>query len=59
MKLTRKYYYMDLQHGDLLTLDKMLDRLEDEYGFWDYTPMSEMWNYFDLTNYPVRHKEEK
>ena len=27
MKLTRKYYYMDLQHGDLLTADEMLDRL--------------------------------
>ena len=39
---------------DMAKLDKMLDRLENEYGFGDYTPMSEMWNYFDLTNYPVR-----
>ena len=53
MKLTRKYYYMDLQNGDLLTVGEMLDRLEAEYGFSDFTPMSELWNYFDLTDYPV------
>ena len=54
MKLTRKYYYMDIQNGNLVTLDEMLELLEAEYGFDDFTPMSEMWNYFDLTNYPVR-----
>lgn len=54
MKLTRKYYYRDLQRGDLLTAEEMLDRLESEYGFDDFTPMSEMWNYFELTEYPVR-----
>lgn len=54
MKLTRKYYYMDLQYGDLLTVDEMLDRLETEYGFYDFTPMSEAWNYFELTELPVK-----
>lgn len=54
MKLTRKYYYMDLQYGDLLTADEMLDRLEAEYGFDDFTPMSEAWNYFELTELPVK-----
>lgn len=54
MKLTSKYYYMDLQHGDLLTVGDMLDRLEAEYGFYDFTPMSEAWNYFELTDYPVK-----
>ena len=54
MKLTRKYYYMDLQYGDLLEADEMLDRLEAEYGFDDFTPMSEAWNYFELTELPVK-----
>ena len=54
MKLTRKCYYMDLQHGDMLTVDDMLDRLEAEYGFDDFTPMSELWNYFELTELPVK-----
>ena len=54
MKLTRKCYYMDLQYGDLLTVDDMLDRLEAEYGFDDFTPMSELWNYFELTELPVK-----
>ena len=54
MKLTRNYYYMDLQTGELVTLDEMLDRLEAEYGFDDFTPMSEAWNYFELTELPVK-----
>ena len=54
MKLTRKYYYMDIQNGNLVTLDEMLELLESEYGFDDFTPMSELWNYFELTEDPVR-----
>ena len=53
MKLTRKYYYMDLQTGELVTLGEMLELLEGEYGFDSFTPMTELWNYFDITDYPV------
>ena len=45
---------MGLQYGDLRRVDGMLDRLEAEYGFDDFTPMSEAWNYFELTELPVK-----
>ena len=54
MKLTRNYYYMDLQTGELVALGEMLELLESEYGFDDFTPMSEAWNYFELTELPVK-----
>ena len=39
--------WMDLDTGELLTYSEMLDRCESDYGFDDFTPMTEIYNYFE------------
>ena len=38
--------YFDFQHNDIVDRRTMLNRLETEYGFDEFTPISEAWEYF-------------
>ena len=49
----RKYYYMNLETGELLTRAQMLIQAEEEYDFDDWTNAVELWDYYELTNIPV------
>ena len=46
------YYFFDklAYNGHSITRERVL---ETEYDFDDYTPMSEFWEYFDITDIPV------
>lgn len=44
-----KLYY-DFCHGDVISWREVVDRLEFEYHFDEFTPMSEMWEYFMKIN---------
>lgn len=39
--------WMDLNTGELLTYSEMLDRCESDYDFDDFTPMTEIYDYFE------------
>lgn len=43
--------YEDLATGELLTYSQMIDRAENEYGFDEFSYASELWEYFDLTEF--------
>ena len=45
--------YMNLETGELVSFSQAMQQLETEYDFDDYTPMSEFWEYFDITEIPV------
>ena len=52
----KNVYWMDLQTGELVTYKKMLDILENEFDFNDYTNCLEIFEYFestDIKNEPV------
>ena len=53
MRMTRKYFYMDIWTGELLTLAGMLDKAVQDYDFDDWTNALELTEYFELTNIPV------
>jgi len=53
MKMSKRFYYMDLYTGELLTLAEMLDRAETDYDFDDWTNAVELTEYFELTAIPV------
>lgn len=44
----RKALYIDIDTGEILSYSEMIDRAEKEYGFDEYTPMSELWECFDI-----------
>lgn len=44
-EFTGRAYY-DIDHGDIVDRKTAYHRLETEYGFDDFTPTSEMWEYF-------------
>ena len=44
--------YIEFETLEIMTRSEMLEKLENEYDFDDYTPLSDLWNYFDtLENY--------
>lgn len=51
----RKFYYMNIETGELLTKGQMLVQAEEEYDFGDYTNIMELWDYYELTDIPVEH----
>ena len=53
MKMTRRYYYMNFETGELLTLDEMLTQAEEEYDFDDWTNALELTEYYELTDIEV------
>ena len=53
MKLTKKYYYVNILTGELLTVDEMLKQAVEEYDFDDYTNALELYEYYDLTDIKV------
>ena len=51
---TGRLFY-DFQHGDVVSKRIMWDRLEREYGFDEFTHLSEMWDYC----FEIERKEMK
>ena len=44
--------YVEFDTLEIVSRAEMLRRLESDYDFDEYTPISELWNYFDtLDNY--------
>lgn len=46
----KKYMYMNLDTGELLTYSQMVKQAEEEYDFGDYTNSLELWEYYELTD---------
>ena len=47
-------YWMDIWTGEIVTYREMIEILENEYDFDDFTPMNEIFEYFEPTNVKVK-----
>lgn len=51
--MKKVYKWVRLSDGRLMTTNERNDYLENELEFDEFTPMSEMWDYFDKLDYPI------
>ena len=49
--------YVEIETGRVVTRGEMFSILENEYDFDDFTPLSELWNYFDTLESYEKNKE--
>ena len=54
-KFPRKYYYMNLETGELLTREQMMTEAAEQYDMDDWTNAVELWEYYTLTDIPVEN----
>ena len=52
-KFPRRFYYRNLETGELLTKAEMLEQAAEMYDFDDWTNAVELWEYYELTDIPV------
>ena len=54
-KFPRKYYYMNLETGELLTREQMMAEAAEQYDMDDWTNAVELWEFYTLTDIPVEN----
>ena len=45
--MKRRNLYREIETGLVMTFGEMCELLETKYDFDDFTPWSEVWNYFE------------
>lgn len=49
--------YIEFETLEIVSRSEMLRRLEEQYDFDEWTPISDLWNYFDTVDNYNRMKE--
>ena len=49
----KRNYYMNLETGELLTRDEMINQAEEDYDVDDVTNALDVWEYYEYTNIEV------
>lgn len=49
----KKYAYINLETGEIMSFAHMIRQAEAEYNFDDYTSFLELTNYYDLTEVQI------
>ena len=52
-------YYINIECGNIVTFAGMLEEAAELYDMDDYTNVLELWDYYELTDIPVKNGDER
>ena len=59
MMFPKDRYYINIECGNIVTFAEMLKEAAELYDMDDYTNVLELWDYYELTDIPVKNGDER